>query len=127
MNHRPRMKGVNNAAIDERNTFLTSTRSHLSNPCQAQLPHILLIDLVQWTEPLRVVCPAEHEPVIWTRIAQCFIGHGHEVLRLRVLRERLQRNCEKENEGYEKCRPDHWIVLLAEWRSSHTCSRPPPN
>src|SRR5262249_48332619 len=57
LDHRSGMKRVDDASIDERNTFLASTRSHLSDPGQAQLSHILFVDLVQRTETLRVVCP----------------------------------------------------------------------
>jgi hypothetical protein len=57
--------------------------AHATFPSQAKLRHILLVDLSQRAESLRVVRPAEHEPIAGTRILEHVLRHRSEALQLR--------------------------------------------
>jgi hypothetical protein len=76
-----RSHNIHDSPVNEGNGFRLP-RSYASCPHHPELPDVLFMDLFEWTESLRVVCPAEHQPVFRPRILQHLLGDWHIILNL---------------------------------------------
>src|SRR5215467_11549199 len=91
---------VHHAVVDQ-GDGLRLTRRHSSCPRQAKLAHVLLIDLVERAEPLRVVRSTIHQPVVRAGIHQHFRSDRLEILD-------LSGSSDCRDEQYE---PGHGLLL----------------
>ena len=73
---------VHHAVMHQRDA-LHRAAGKAPGPREAELVHVLLIDLVERAVALRIVSAAEHQPVIRTGVGQHLLGHGLIVLDLR--------------------------------------------
>src|SRR5262245_60250205 len=73
---------VNNALVDG-GYRLRDALAEPSRPGEGQLTDVLFVHLIERTEALRIVCAAEHEPVLGTRIQEHLVGDGCKRFHLR--------------------------------------------
>src|SRR5262249_54289863 len=81
LNNRARIYDVHDTAVNDRDSF-GLPGAHSALPGQSKLRNVLLVDLVERTEPLPVVSPAEHQPIIRTWTLEHLLGHRRETRQL---------------------------------------------
>ena len=104
LHHRPGLHHVHHAVVDDGDAFGVP-RAHAARPGHAELAHVLLVDLLERAEALRVIGAAVHQPVVGTGVQQHFLGDGLIVLNLR------EGGCSKCESG-EKVRFHGWHYII---------------
>ena len=102
-----RQCGVHHAVVNKRNRFRRS-RGHVEIEDHLELSDILFVDLLQRAVALGIIRPAEHQPIIRTRVLQHLLGHRSEP-RSRGLR-RLRQNDQRHQQQHQNDGKFHGVL-----------------